>query len=86
MNTMNISLPEELKEFVDTQISTGAYSSASEYVRRLISEDLERKHHEEIEKKLLEALDSGEYSPMTSQDWDEIGSKVRAQAELRERQ
>ena len=77
MNTMNITLPEELKEYIDAQISTGAYSSASEYVRRLISEDLERKHHEEIEKKLLEALDSGEYSPMTSQDWDELRAVVR---------
>ena len=43
MQSMNISLPERLKEFVDRQISTGRYSSASEYVRELIRDDEKRK-------------------------------------------
>ena len=33
MQTMNISLPEPLKDFVDRQIAAGRYSSASEYLR-----------------------------------------------------
>jgi len=33
MESMNISLPDPLKQFVDGQISTGRYSTASEYVR-----------------------------------------------------
>ena len=33
MQSMNISLPDPLKQYVDGQISTGRYSSASEYVR-----------------------------------------------------
>ena len=36
MESMNISLPEPLKKFVDHQIAEGRYSSASEYVRELI--------------------------------------------------
>jgi antitoxin ParD1/3/4 len=36
MQSMNISLPESLKEFVDRHIATGRFSSASEYVRELI--------------------------------------------------
>ncbi len=36
MQTMNISLPEQLKEFVDEQVGSGRYSSVSEYVRDLI--------------------------------------------------
>ena len=43
MQTMNISLPEPLKEFVDGQIASGRYSSASEYIRELIREDEKRK-------------------------------------------
>jgi Bacterial antitoxin of ParD toxin-antitoxin type II system and RHH len=33
MQTMNISLPEPLKEFVDAQIAAGRYSSVSEFLR-----------------------------------------------------
>lgn len=39
---MNISLPESLKEFVDTQVSQRGYGTSSEYVRELIRKDLDR--------------------------------------------
>ncbi|WP_288115353.1 type II toxin-antitoxin system ParD family antitoxin [Novosphingobium sp.] len=39
MSTMNISLPEGLKAFVDTQVSTRGYGTSSEYVRELIRKD-----------------------------------------------
>ena len=42
MSTMNISLPEELKSFVDQQVSTRGYGTSSEYVRELIRKDQER--------------------------------------------
>ncbi len=43
MQSMNISLPDHLKQFVDRQIAHGRYSSASEYVRELIRADAKRK-------------------------------------------
>lgn len=42
MSTMNISLPETLKTFVDTRVSEGGYSTSSEYVRELIRKDHDR--------------------------------------------
>jgi len=42
MSTMNISLPNTLKSFVDEQVSQGAYGTSSEYVRELIRKDKER--------------------------------------------
>ena len=39
MSTMNISLPDTLKSFVDQQVSTRGYSTSSEYVRELIRKD-----------------------------------------------
>ena len=42
MSTMNISLPESLKTFVDQQVRSRAYSSSSEYVRELIRKDQDR--------------------------------------------
>ena len=42
MSTMNISLPEALKSFVDQQVGARGYSSSSEYVRELIHKDRDR--------------------------------------------
>ncbi|MDE2768708.1 MAG: type II toxin-antitoxin system ParD family antitoxin [Chloroflexota bacterium] len=44
MSTMNISLPEALKSFVDQQVTSRDYSSSSEYVRELIRKDQDRQH------------------------------------------
>lgn len=40
--TMNVSLPEELRTFVDEQVEDGRYGSTSEYVRELIRRDQDR--------------------------------------------
>ena len=42
MSTMNISLPESLKAFVDQQVASAGYGTSSEYVRDLIRRDQER--------------------------------------------
>jgi len=42
MATMNVSLPEGMKTWVETQTQTGRYSNASDYVRDLIRRDQER--------------------------------------------
>ena len=40
---MNVSLPDELKTFVDSQVNLGHYGSTSEYVRDLIRRDHDRR-------------------------------------------
>lgn len=42
MSTMNISLPESLKAFVDDQVARRGYGTSSEYVRELIRRDQDR--------------------------------------------
>ena len=42
MSTMNISLPDSLKAFVDEQVSERGYGTSSEYVRELIRKDQDR--------------------------------------------
>ena len=42
MSTMNISLPDTLKSFVDEQVNQGGYGTSSEYVRELIRKDQDR--------------------------------------------
>ena len=82
MQSMNISLPEPLKQFVDGQISLGRYSSASEYVRELIRADEKRKAAEQLEAKLLEGLNSTE-SAFTAADWSAIRNEALARVQAR---
>lgn len=72
MQTMNISLPDQLKEFVEGQVDSGRYSSVSEYVRDLIRDDEKRKAQEKLEALLVEGIQSGEATEMTRQDWSDI--------------
>lgn len=44
MTTMNISLPDALKNFVDAQVADRGYGTSSEYVRELIRGDQDRQH------------------------------------------
>ena len=52
MTSMNVSLPEELKQFAEAQTKRG-YSTPSEYVRELIREDQKRKAKEKLDALLL---------------------------------
>jgi antitoxin ParD1/3/4 len=48
MSTMNISLPEALKSFVDAQVNSRGFGTSSEYVRELIRKDQERLQLKEL--------------------------------------
>jgi antitoxin ParD1/3/4 len=42
MSTMNVSLPDSMKSFVDQQVAERGFGTSSEYVRELIRKDQER--------------------------------------------
>jgi antitoxin ParD1/3/4 len=83
MQTMNISLPDQLKEFVEDQVDSGRYSSVSEYVRDLIRDDEKRKAQEKLEAMLMEGIQSGGPSEMKREDWDDIRREAVRQFEAR---
>jgi antitoxin ParD1/3/4 len=82
MESMNISLPEPLKEFIDGQIASGRYSSVSEYVRELVRADEKRKAEERLEMLLLEGL-QGKETTLTSDEWTAIRKEALAQVKAR---
>ena len=43
MATMNVSLPEAMKAWVERQADGGLYGNASDYIRDLIRRDQQRK-------------------------------------------
>jgi antitoxin ParD1/3/4 len=71
VTTMNISLPEEMKAFIEAQIAREGYASASEYLRALIRDAQKRQARQELEAKLLEGL-QGPAVELTREEWDSI--------------
>jgi antitoxin ParD1/3/4 len=71
MTTMNISLPDEMKAFVEAQMAQDGYASASEYLRALIRDDQKRRARQALERKLLEGL-QGPAVPLDRKEWDSI--------------
>jgi antitoxin ParD1/3/4 len=76
MTTMNISLPDEMKVFVETKIAQEGYASASEYLRALIRDAQKQQAKQELEAKLLDGL-RGPSVKMTRKDWDSIEREAR---------
>jgi antitoxin ParD1/3/4 len=74
---MNIAIPEQLKAFVQSQVERRGYSSVSEYVRDLIRGDQDRQVISALEAEIIKGLESGESTPMTQEDWQEIRNEVR---------
>jgi len=74
MSTMNISLPETLKAFVDDQVAERGYATSSEYIRELIRRELDR---EKLRAMLLEGARSPSTGAMTEDDFEELREIAR---------
>jgi antitoxin ParD1/3/4 len=77
MTTMNVSLSDQMKDWVETQVTNGQYHNASEYIRDLI-----RKDQAEIEKATAfrAAIEQGRKSGISSRGIDKILSDAKAKA------
>ena len=83
MATMNVSLPDPMKEWVEAQAQTGRYSNASDYVRDLIRRDQECVSKlAELQRLITEGLDSG----ISDRSIGDVLEAARKQAEAARRQ
>lgn len=67
MATMTISLPDTLKDFVEAEVSTGRYGSASELFREMVRDRQKQKERDRLETLLLEGLESGKPIQVTEE-------------------
>jgi antitoxin ParD1/3/4 len=74
MSTMNISLPDTLKSFVDEQVASGGYGTSSEYVRELIRNDQDRRRLRGL---LLQGGASAPTGPVDRAYFDDLRERVR---------
>ena len=84
MTSMNVSLPEELKEYVETQSQSG-YSTPSEYVRELIRQDQKRRAKEKLNTLLLEGINSGDPLPFDAKFWSDLKQEALSKLETRKK-
>ena len=77
MGTMNISLPDSLKSFVDEQVDQRGYGTSSEYVRELIRKDQDRLHLRNL---LLAGAASAAATPADAAYFDTLRARVRQRA------
>lgn len=77
MATMNISLPDPMRDWVQAQIKIGKYASSSDYVRDLIRKDQEKRDKlAALQQAITEGLESG---PATSFDKDTFKKRMNDQ-------
>lgn len=57
MTSLNISLPDPLKAYVEDRVNSGDFGTPSEFIRALIRQDKEQRRSR-VEAELLEALQS----------------------------
>lgn len=81
MATMNVSLPDAMKSWVEAQTEYGRYGNASDYVRDLIRRDQERAA---AIAEFQQLIDEGLASGISNQSFDEIVAVARAQADIME--
>ena len=62
-------MPKDMRRFVDDRTRQTRHMTPTEYIRTLIREDQRRAEQEELERKLLEGLDSGEPIDASSKQW-----------------
>jgi antitoxin ParD1/3/4 len=75
MASMNISLPDSLKSFVDEQVSERGFGTSSEYVRELIRKDLDRQLLRGL---LLQGAGSAPAAPADDHYFEGLRARIRS--------
>ena len=92
MNTLHISLPDEMTNWVENEVRQGGFDNASEFFRQLVNEAKMRREAEthtassqaELEALLIEGLESGEGELVTAEWWAKLHSDMNDELKARD--
>lgn len=83
--TMTISLPQNMRAWVEELVAKAGYGTASEYFRELVRQDRDRRQRQgerdKISRELLAILDEDRQQQLTPEVWGEIRGEVRRRLE-----
>jgi antitoxin ParD1/3/4 len=77
MTSLNISLPKVMKQYLESRVKEGSYSTPSEYIRDLVREDQKRRARQHIEDLLLAGAASGSPIPADARFWEHVRDQIR---------
>ena len=77
MASMNVSLPDPMRDWVQNRLDSGKYASVSDYVRDLIRRDQETADRRQM---LVAALIEGEQSGISNRKVTDILAAIRKEA------
>lgn len=72
--TLNISITQKMRDYIDLQVKDGNYVSASDYVRALIRADSAR----QLDRMLVEGFQSPEAGEFTDTFWKGLEARIPA--------
>ena len=73
---LSIPVPPSMDAFIHERIATQGFHTVSEYVRALIRADQQRAAREQLEAKLLEAVERGDYREVTPEFWQRLRNAI----------
>lgn len=71
MATLNISIPDNMREWIDAQVKAGGYANASDYIRDLV------RHNQRERESINLALIEGEHSGISERSVTDIARQAR---------
>lgn len=77
MTQMNVSLTDEVRSYIESQVTSGKFKSPDEFINEAVRLYRMQKSQNEIDAMLLEGLRSGEARPLTRDDWNYIREEGR---------
>jgi antitoxin ParD1/3/4 len=78
MSKISVSLPENMRQYVEAQVANGTYGNVSEYVRDLIRHDQKRRAKKILEALIIESLESGESIEVNNALKEQMHQELRA--------
>lgn len=79
--TLTISLPPEMRQWIDKLVEAGGYASVSEYVRELVRVDRAHRAKARMSEELRTIIAENDTAAMTDEDWAEMRRQLRERAE-----
>jgi antitoxin ParD1/3/4 len=76
--SVNISMPEVVREMMKQRMAAGGYENASEYVRHLIREDLKKAAERKLEQELIDGENSGPPQRVNEEWWRQLRAEIAA--------
>lgn len=78
METINVALPETLKDFVHSEAEAGGFSDAADYIQSVLSAEHKRKVRAKVEAMMDAGVASGETTEWTKQDLERLKLEIHA--------